>query len=164
MITLTVSIQAFENFRLKPKIAKSFHLHKITLNSTSVLCFFVLFCCWILVLVSWQAFISSFSYEAGFYKPTVLKLHPPLCRITAHATVPRYFSTILVSFFWSKLMVHDIWSLQRGRDSNSRPLGHESSPLPLDHSVLPGTSVLCSFVLFIRQLTLLCIIYLGSSQ
>jgi hypothetical protein len=35
------------------------------------------------------------SYEAGFYKPTILKLHPPLCRITAHATVPCYFSTIL---------------------------------------------------------------------
>jgi hypothetical protein len=34
------------------------------------------------------------SYEAGFYKPTVLKLHPPFCRIIAHATVPGYFSTI----------------------------------------------------------------------
>jgi hypothetical protein len=52
--------------------------------------------CWILVLVSRQALISSLpSYEAGFYKPTVLKLHPPFCRITAHATVPGYFSTIL---------------------------------------------------------------------
>jgi hypothetical protein len=50
---------------------------------------------WNFVLVSSQAFISSFSYEAGFHKPTVLKLHPPLCRITAHATVPGYFSTIL---------------------------------------------------------------------
>jgi hypothetical protein len=28
------------------------------------------------------------SYEAGFYKPTVLKVHPPFCRITAYATMP----------------------------------------------------------------------------
>jgi hypothetical protein len=40
--------------------------------------------------------LHPFSYEAGFYKPTsTLKLHPPLCRITAQATVPGYFSTIL---------------------------------------------------------------------
>jgi len=26
------------------------------------------------------------SYEAGFYKPTVLKVPPPISRITAHAT------------------------------------------------------------------------------
>jgi hypothetical protein len=37
------------------------------------------------------------SYKAGFYKPTTLKVHPPICRITAHATVPGYFSTILAS-------------------------------------------------------------------
>jgi hypothetical protein len=28
------------------------------------------------------------SYEAGFYKPTVLKVHTPFCRITAYATMP----------------------------------------------------------------------------
>jgi hypothetical protein len=28
------------------------------------------------------------SYEAGFYKPTVLKVHPPFRRITAYATMP----------------------------------------------------------------------------
>jgi hypothetical protein len=33
-------------------------------------------------------FISSFIYEAGFYKPNVLKVHPPICRITAYATMP----------------------------------------------------------------------------
>jgi len=46
---------------------------------------------------SWLADKLHFilSYKAGFYKPTVLKFHPPLCRITAHATVPGYFSTIL---------------------------------------------------------------------
>ncbi len=28
------------------------------------------------------------SNEAGLYKPTVLKVHPPFCRITAYATIP----------------------------------------------------------------------------
>ena len=28
------------------------------------------------------------SYEAGLYKLTVLKVHPPFCRITAYATMP----------------------------------------------------------------------------
>ncbi len=40
---------------------------------------------------SWLADKLSFhplSYEAGFYKPTVLKVHPPFCRITAYATMP----------------------------------------------------------------------------
>jgi hypothetical protein len=27
-------------------------------------------------------------YEAGFYKPTILKVHPPISRITAHVTMP----------------------------------------------------------------------------
>jgi hypothetical protein len=27
-------------------------------------------------------------YEAGFYNPTVLKVHPAFCRITAYATMP----------------------------------------------------------------------------
>ena len=36
-------------------------------------------------------FISSIVYEVGFYKPTVLKVHPPICRITAYATMPGYF-------------------------------------------------------------------------
>ncbi len=49
---------------------------------------------WNLVLVSWQAFISSLVMKLDFYKPTVHKLHPPFCRITAHATVPGYFSSI----------------------------------------------------------------------
>jgi hypothetical protein len=28
------------------------------------------------------------SYEAAFYKPTVLKVYPPISGITAHATMP----------------------------------------------------------------------------
>jgi len=39
---------------------------------------------------SWLADKLHFilSYEAGFYKPTILKVHPPFCRITAYATMP----------------------------------------------------------------------------
>ena len=46
---------------------------------------------------SWLGEKLSFHpiYEAGFYKPTILQLHPPLNRITAYATAPGYFSTIL---------------------------------------------------------------------
>ena len=40
----------------------------------------------------WSGQLTSFifiqSYEAGFYKPTIHKLHPPISRITAHATMP----------------------------------------------------------------------------
>jgi hypothetical protein len=32
--------------------------------------------------------LSFHPYEAGFYKPTILKFHPPFCRITAYATMP----------------------------------------------------------------------------
>jgi len=41
-------------------------------------------------LWSWLADKLYFilSYEAGFYKPTLLKVHPPFCRITAYATMP----------------------------------------------------------------------------
>jgi hypothetical protein len=39
---------------------------------------------------SWLADKLNFilSYEAGFYKPTVLKVHPPFCMITSYATMP----------------------------------------------------------------------------
>ncbi len=51
-----------------------------------------------------QRFISSF---LGFYKPTILKLHPPLCMITARATVPGYFSTILA--FMILIQINGTW-------------------------------------------------------
>jgi hypothetical protein len=59
---------------------------------------------WNLVLVSLH---FSLSYEAGFYVPTILKLQPPLCMITAHATLVVY----LFHNLRFKLMVHDKWSL-----------------------------------------------------
>jgi hypothetical protein len=41
-------------------------------------------------LWSWLADKLHFilSYEAGFYKPTFHKVHPPICRITAYGTMP----------------------------------------------------------------------------
>jgi hypothetical protein len=51
-------------------------------------------------LWSWSADKLHFthSYEAGFYKPTVLKVHPPICRITAYATMPGFiFPDIMVT-------------------------------------------------------------------
>ncbi len=55
-------------------------------NKKNKRCFFV--------VGFWSGYLTSFRFivgnEAGFYKPNVLKLHPPLCRITAHATVPGY--------------------------------------------------------------------------
>jgi hypothetical protein len=38
---------------------------------------------------SWLADKLHFilSYKAGIYKPTVLKVHPPFCMITAYATM-----------------------------------------------------------------------------
>jgi hypothetical protein len=42
------------------------------------------------VFLSWLPDKLHFilSYEAGFCKPTVLKVHPSFCRITAYATMP----------------------------------------------------------------------------
>ncbi len=70
---------------------------------------------------SWLADKLHFilNYEYGFFKPTILKLHPPLCRITASARVPGYhFPTISAFMLWSNLIVHDKWSLQWGWDLN----------------------------------------------
>ncbi len=50
-----------------------------------------------LVSVYWQAF----SYEAGFFKQTILKVHPPTRGITAHATT----TSRLECSFWSMLLI-----------------------------------------------------------
>ncbi len=56
------------------------------------------------------------------------KVHPPICGITAHATMPGYsFSTIFVPSFDP-----NEWCLKNGLHSgglNPGPLGHESSAL-----------------------------------
>jgi hypothetical protein len=55
----------------------------ISLNGFHCNTFFVGICSW---LADKLHFILS--YEAGFYKPSILKVHPPFCRITAYATMP----------------------------------------------------------------------------
>jgi hypothetical protein len=86
---------------------------------------------WTLVLVSWQASCSSL-YEAGFYKPTILKVHPPVNGITAHATMPGRLEHSMISFcfmLWSKWMVNERWSPRWGQDLNPPPSSHEFSAL-----------------------------------
>jgi len=55
---------------------------------TKIVFFFFFF--FFVGILSWLADKLHFilSYEAGFYKPTALKVHPPFCRITAYATMP----------------------------------------------------------------------------
>jgi hypothetical protein len=40
--------------------------------------FYLIFCGGTLILLIWQTFIFILSYEAGFYKPTSLKVHFPM--------------------------------------------------------------------------------------
>ena len=42
---------------------------------------------YVLFFVQLTSFISFVNYEAGFYKPTIQKVHPPICMITAHTTM-----------------------------------------------------------------------------
>jgi hypothetical protein len=78
------------------------------------------FFCGSLVLVSWQAFISSFVMKLDFYKPTVLKVHPPN---TARLISTQY---LLPCFDPNE------WCMKNGLHSgglNSQPLSHESLAL-----------------------------------
>ncbi len=72
------------------------------------------------------------SFEAGFYKPTILWLYLTIWGIiTAYATIRAWFwvSVIFfVSWFWSKWIMHDKWSSHWGA-GKPRPLCHELSAL-----------------------------------
>ncbi len=95
-----------------------------------------------LVLVSWQASCSSWVMKPDFYIPTVLKVHPPICRITTHATMPGRLEysifylcfTILIQMNCTWKMVHTVrvWTHYL---SVMSPL-----PLPLDYGYLPNHS------------------------
>ena len=54
------------------------------------------------------SFMFILCYEAGFYKPTVLKIHPPISGITAHATMPGSLEHSIISC-WS-----NEWCLKNG--------------------------------------------------
>ncbi len=47
-------------------------------------------------LTSFMMFIMSSA--VGFYKPTVLKVHPPISGVAAHATMPRWLEHSIISF------------------------------------------------------------------
>ncbi len=60
-----------------------------------------------LVSVSWQAYNSLCTMQP------FLKVHPPICRITAYATMPgSSFPQNFCSKLWSKWMVLEKWSPQ----------------------------------------------------
>ncbi len=70
------------------------------------------FFCWTLVIVSWQASCSSLVMKLDFYKPTVLKVHPPISRITAHATIPgRLKHSIISSCFRFFIQMNGAWKM-----------------------------------------------------
>ena len=50
------------------------------------------------------------SYEIGFYNPTVLKFHPPICGITAHATMPGLLSTICFAYM-ILIQINGAWKM-----------------------------------------------------
>ncbi len=58
------------------------------------------------------SFMFILSYEAEFYKPTVLKVHPPNSRISAHATLPGRLKHIIISFC-SRLLIqmNNAWKM-----------------------------------------------------
>jgi len=45
------------------------------------------------------SFMFILSYEDGFYKPTVLKVHPPISGVIEHATMPGRLQHSITSFY-----------------------------------------------------------------
>ncbi len=79
---------------------------------------------------SWLADKLHFilSYEVGFYKPAILIVHPPFCRITPHATMPGYFPLNICSRLL--IQMNDAWKMVFSVGGlNPRALSHESSAL-----------------------------------
>jgi len=76
----------------------------------------------------WSLF---FSYEAVFYKPTTLKVHPPFWRITAYATMPGYLP---ISFcFHALIQMNGAWCSTVGVWTHDLSVMSQ----PLDHGYLP---------------------------
>ena len=77
------------------------------------------------------SFMFILRYEAGFYKPTIFKVHLPISRVTAYATMPSRLEHSIIFFAphcWSKWksvckMVSSVGGL------NPQPISHESSAL-----------------------------------
>ncbi len=89
---------------------------------------FLFIFCGSLVLVRWQAFMIFLVMKLVFYEPTVLKAHPPFCRITAYATMLGQFPLNLC--FHALIQMNGAWKMVSTVGGlNPRPLNHESSAL-----------------------------------
>ena len=76
-------------------------------------------------------FIIILSYESGFYKPTALKVHPPISGITAFATMPGRLEHSSISFC-SRLLIqmNGAWKMVSSVGGlNPWAFRHESSAL-----------------------------------
>ncbi len=83
---------------------------------------------WTLVLVSWQPSCSSLVMKLDFYKPTVLKVHPPIRWITALATMPGRLEHSII-FFWLHAIDPNEWKMVFTAGSGFEPRTFQSSAL-----------------------------------
>jgi hypothetical protein len=83
------------------------------------------------------------SYEAGFYKSTILKVHPPISGITAHATMPGRLKHSIFSFC-SRLLIQNEWCLKNGLHQLSiyvfKNFQDSFGTKVIDVLVIPGTA------------------------
>ena len=77
------------------------------------------------------------SYGAGYFKPTIVILYPPICGITAHATCQLNW-LILHNFCLSNWMVHGKWSTQ-----GAWPISQESFRLQIQGRIECPTICVC---------------------
>jgi hypothetical protein len=70
------------------------------------------------------SFISSLVLKLDFYKPTILKIHPPICRIRAWLILDRYYDNMIDPHEWDMLMGSSAL-----RDWNILPLSCKPSAL-----------------------------------
>ncbi len=95
----------------------------------------IFFFCESLVLVSWQAFISSLVLKLDFISQPSSKSTLPFAGLQHMQQCQVNFHSIFTSMLWSKWMVHEKWSSQGGL--NPRPLSCESSALTTRPQLLP---------------------------
>ena len=94
---------------LKKIILFHFSICSFTLGKNIILLDFFCFFCLTLVLVSWQASCSSLVMKLVFYKPTILKVHPTISGITAHATMQGRLEHSIISFLLQALIQMNVW-------------------------------------------------------
>ncbi len=89
---------------------------------------------WTLVLVSWQASCSSLVMKLYFYKPTILKVHPPISGITTHATLSGRLDHSIISFcFMLLIQMNGAWKMVPTVGSGFELTTFQSWALCLNH-------------------------------